>query len=289
MIKRMEVFIIASVFVVITAIILIVYTMQREHEFKTHNSNIQTTSVHGAAYAIDLQLQNKHQHVRLFLDEYVRLFIHLGNNPADERTLNNISKRLQQRFPDFFTYTITDRNGKPTLLDIESLVGDTCQRDLSNFANNVKSNHDKLQNKVFIHPQPFHYHYDIMAPLQTNTTNGRIFFTSFHLNGITDILKTHEVPGQTLMLVRQSEPALIEVTSGGARDKLSRDVRLTQSEQNRIEIYEDIPASDWRLVNLPDLDFEKQYLYALWKEVIIILFIVTLALFLMISVLFRRS
>ncbi|NOQ89355.1 MAG: hypothetical protein GQ549_00245 [Gammaproteobacteria bacterium] len=282
----MKIFIIALLFVLITAIILIVYTMQREHEFKSHNSDIQTTSVHGAAYAIDLQLQNKHRHVRLFLDEYSRLFNRLYHNAADEITLNSISKRLQQRFPDFYTFTITDSNGGPTLLDVESLVGETCQRDLGNFASNIKRNRGQLQNKVFVHPKPFHYHYDIMAPLHAD---GSIFFTSFYLNDIIDILKTHELPGQTLMLVRRSDPDLIEVTSEGARDKLSRDIRLTPSERNRIVIYKDVAASDWRLVNLPDAYFEKQYLYALWKEVVIILSIVILALFLMIFVLFRRS
>ena len=289
MLKRVELFYIALMFVLMTSIILIIYTMEREQEFITHNSNIQQASVHGAAYAINLQLQNKHRHVRLFLDEYSRLFSYLETYPDDEKTSANINRRLQQRFTDFFTYTITDQYGVPAILDIETLVGEACQSDLNNFVNNIKRNHGDLHNETFVHPQPFNYHYDIMAPLQTGNSSVRIFFTSFHLNEIVDILKTHEVPGQTLMVVRQSDPGLIEVTREGARDKLTRDIHLTQDERSQILVYEDIPDTDWRLVNLPDANFEKQYLHGLWKEVVIILVIVTLALFMLIFVLIRIS
>jgi len=40
MLKRVELFYIALMFVLITSIILIIYTMEREQEFITHNSNI---------------------------------------------------------------------------------------------------------------------------------------------------------------------------------------------------------------------------------------------------------
>jgi len=285
----MELFNIASIFVLITSIILVIYTMEREQEFIKHNADIQNASVHGAAYAINLQLQNKRRHVRLFLDEYARLFQHLERYPDDERTVNNINRRLQQRFTDFFTYTITDQDGVPTMEDIETLVGTACQNDLNNFANKIKRDLGDIHNEAFVHPQPYNYHYDIMAPLQTDNSGTRIFFTSFYLNEIVDILKTHEVPGQTLMIVRQSDPGLIEVARQGARDKLTRDIRLDQDERLRITVYEDIADTDWRLVNLPDGDFEDNYVYGLWKEVVVILTIVTLALIVLVLVLVRLS
>lgn len=289
MLKRFEVYFIASIFILITGVILIIYTMEREQEFRSHSSNIQQTVVHGVAYAINLQLQNKRRHVSLFLDEYAQLFLHLDRYPDDEITSNNITRRLQQRFTDFFTYTITDKNGAPTLLDIDSLIGNACQIDLENFANRVKRDAVKLNNEVFIHPQSFHYHYDIMAPLPTNESNSRIFFASFYLNEIADILKTHEIPGQQLFLIRQSEPSLIEVSRQGARDKLKRNSKLTHDEQISILVYEDIPETDWRVVNLPDANYEKQYINSLWKEVVVILVTITIALLILISLMFKLS
>ena len=291
----MEVFLIAAVFVLLTAITLIINTWHRADEFKMQNTNSQKAVINGAAYAINTHLQNRHRHVRLFLDEYAQLITHLSNSPADENTANDIRQRLLQRFPDFFTFTITDSHGKPVMQDIDSLVGQACQTDLNNFSKIIKNNNSDLQNKVVIHPQPFQYHYDIMSPLYVNgvieNTNKalspRVFFSSFYLNEIADILKTHEVPGQRLIIVKQADTSLIEVTREGARDKLKRDINLTKEELRSIRATKNIPHTAWQLVNLPDTTYEKAYLRKLWKEAIIIMVMVAFALFILIIVLIR--
>ncbi len=284
MLKQLEIFIIAMMFVLITAIILIIYTVERGQEFKNHQSMIQKAAVHGAAYAIKLQLSNKHRHVRLFLNEYERLVTHLVNFPTDDKTATDIKARLQQRFSDFFTYTVTNQKGVPILFDFDDLVGNACQHDLNTFFEIVNKKKAAL-NKVFVHPQPYHYHYDIMAPLALKGTGMHIFFASFYLRDITDILRTHEIPGQNLILVKQSDLSLIEVGKQGARDKLAtREPRLNKAELQSIRVYENIPDTDWRLINLPDVAFEKKYLRGLWKEAAIIIFVVTLALLLLIFV-----
>jgi len=289
MLKRMEVFFIASMFILFTTVILVVYTMQREQEFITHNNDIQLAVVQGAAYAINLQLQNKRRHVRLFVDEYADLFLHLDKHPKDETKSKAIITRLQQRFPDFFTYTITDNQGEPILFDIDMLVGEACQSDLNNYASKMKWKHTELNNEVVIHPQPFHYHYDIMSPLQSKVSKTRIFFSSFYLSEIANILKTHEVPGLQLFLTRQSEPSLIEVSRNGARDKLKRDVNLSYDERTIIHAYQDLPESDWRLVVLPDSSIKQDYVNKLWEEVIIVLAIVALALYVLITFMFKLT
>jgi hypothetical protein len=256
--------------------------MEREQEFKEHNSNIQNVLVESAAYAINQQLQNKRRHVALFLEEYEKLFTHLDRFPEDEQTLSNINYRLQQRFTDYFTFTISNAEGEPVLTDIDTLVGEACQRDLQNYSGKVRRQNKVVHNEVFVHPQPYHYHYDIMAPLNTRGNSARIFFVSFYLDEIADILKRHEIPGQQLLLVRQSDPDIIEVSRQGARDKLQRDAELSFSEKARILVFANIPDSDWRLVNLPDDNFEREYVSNLWTEVIIMLSILAIGLFFLI-------
>lgn len=287
MLKRLELFMIATVFLLITAIILIIYSKQREQEFIAHNEITQKAIVNGASYAINLLLLEKNRHVQLFAHEYAALLSQLSSNPTDERTEDDIKIRLQQRFSDFFTYTITDQNGVPKLLNIESLVGHACQADLINYAKGFSNKKNKSQNKVFVHPQPLNYHFDIMAPLYTNSGTPNIFFVSFYLKEITNILKTHEVPGQKLILVRQSDTNLIEVSSQGARDKLKRDIHLSKEEQIQSGIFKNIPGTDWRLITLPDKSYKKQYVKGLWKEAITIMVVVTLALFILILVLLK--
>ncbi len=289
MLKRLEVFYITSIFIIVIAVVLVIYTMEREQEYKSYHRNIEENIVQGAAYAINLQLQSKQQQVRLFLDEYADTISRLSNNPNDEIVENSIRQRLQQRFSDFFTFTITGLDGEHVLMDIDSKVGDICQVDLDNFSRKIKNNFREIQNKIFVHPQPYHYHYDVMAPLFDDTKTPQIFFTSFYLDEITDILKTHEIPGHSLMLVKQSEPTLIEATREGTRDRLSRDIHLTQDELLNIGAHQNIPDTDWRLISLQDTKYEQEYLYKLWKEVIVILVIVTLALFISILVLYKLS
>jgi len=140
MFKRLEIFLIGAVFFLITTIILVVYSTQRVQEFKEHNNDIQKTTLHGAAYAINMKLLDKRRHVRLFVNEYSRIFFRLMNFPNDEKTENDITTRLKQRFYDFFTFTITDQKAKPVLENIESFVGHACQLDLTRFAKALKTN-----------------------------------------------------------------------------------------------------------------------------------------------------
>lgn len=287
MLKQMEVFLIAVVFILITAILIIINTWHRVGEFKIHNEKTQHAVMQGATYAINMHLENRHRHVRLFIDEYKQLFIHLNHYPNDEKTANDIRIRLQQHFSDFFTFTITNQNGTPLLDNIDSLVGDICLQDLKKFSETLKYNTKKLKNKVFIHPQPFNYHYDIMAPITINGSNSSIMFSSFYLKEIADILKTHEIPSQRLILVNQSDLSLIEVSREGARDQLSRDIHLTEDEQDSIKVKANIPDTAWRIVVLSDANFESDYVHKLWKEAIITMLIVAFALFLIIIVLIR--
>lgn len=283
----MEVFLIVAVFILITAVILIIYSTQRENEFKAHNLTSQSAILNGAAYAINLQLLEKYRHVSLLSSEYAQSLIQLYNNPTNYLLEAELNNRLKQRFSDFFTYTLADKKGIPKLINIESLVGHACQLDLNDYAKLINSNKDAVKNKIIIHPQPFNYHYDIMASLSTDRNNQGIFFVSFYLNEIINILKTHELPGQKLILVRQSDTSVIEITSQGSRDKLKRDINLSPSELESIQEFKDIDGTDWRLINLSDTNYEKDYIKGLWIEAAIIISLVSLALLILSFVLLK--
>ena len=179
MLKRLETSLITTGFIVITAIILIIYSKQREQEFKAYNISTQETIVNGAAYAINMKLLDKRRNVQLFVNEYARHLNQLALTPNNEKFVDNIKIRLQQRFQDYFTYTITNKQGIPKLDNMDELVGQVCQVDIKNYAKNLsKNNSGKLQNKVIIHPQPFNYHYDKKKLLST-----RSFFEDIKLCG----------------------------------------------------------------------------------------------------------
>lgn len=71
---------------------------------------------------------------------------------------------------------------------------------------------------------------------------------------------------------------MIEITSQGSRDKLQRDLNLNPSELASIQEYKDIDGTDWRLINLSNTSYEKDYIKGLWIEAAIIISLVSFAL-----------
>ena len=289
MITRLHLFIVITLSILLTSVILTMYTQQRVHDFKNNQLATEKAMVEGAARDISNRLESRIRHVRLFNDEYRQLISYLVRNPHDETTKEIINIRLRERFPDFISFTITDAVGTPLLDDIETKVGDICKRDISSFAIEAKRlSHSKFEakNAIFIHPQAGHYHYDIMATVMDGTPNRNIFFVSFSPQPIQDILKSREIPGHQLILTKSDDQALIEISAAGTRDTMGRDGRLKESELLSLKISKDIPNTGWIMVDLQDPDYEETYINKLWKEsgsIILIVALTNLLIFLIFS------
>ena len=287
--RRMESWMIVVTSVLMTAIILIIFTKNRETDFQQVQTEIQKSMVGAAAHTISMDILKKHADVQLFAREYAYLINQLLRNPSDEQTADNIKARLKDRFDDYFTFTITDQQAGPLILDIESLVGEICQNDLYAFSSGMQHDIDHIQNRVYIHPQPGNYHYDVMVPLPVANGKPRIFFVSFYPADIVNTLKAYVTPGYRLLLVRSHDISLIEISDEGVRDHLSRDIRLSSDELRSINVYKDVPGTDWRLVALPDRAYEQRYVHNLWMDAGMMLLVIMLANLLVVPLLLKIS
>jgi len=268
MVSRLHLFIITALSLLLTSVILIMYTQQREDEFVEHQLAIQKAMVEGAARDIGRQLEEQIRHVRLFNDEYRQLISHLAYHPGDTATENIINTRLRQRFPNLESFSITTATGMPLLDDIETKVGDICKRDISSFSTEVRrlgQGNDAI-NTIFIHPQAEHYHYDVMASIKGGAPDRNVFFVSFKPQPIQEILKSHEIPGHKLMLTQLHDSSLIEISGAGTRDIMGRDGRLTTEELHSVKTYSEIQNTDWAMIDLKDPAYERAYISKLWKE-----------------------
>jgi hypothetical protein len=288
MISRLHLFIIVTISLLLTSVILIMYTQQREQDFMQHRLEIQKAMVEGTASEISYRIENQIRMVQLFNDEYRLLLSHLAQFPQDENTREIIDTRLTQRFSGKETFTITDSQGNPILDDFEGRVGDICKRDISSFSTEVKHfKHSKpVSNAIFIHPQTGHYHYDVMAAVKDGSMARSIFFVSFSPEPIQNILKSRELPGHELMLTRLHDNTLIEISSAGTRDIMARDGRLKKKEFQTVNISRPIPHTDWVLIDLKDPVYEQDYIRRLWKEssgIILIVAITNLIIFFIFS------
>lgn len=285
MASRMHLFLILSLSLLLTSVILVMYTQQRVEEFNEHQLAIQKAMVKGAAQDISYRIENQIRHVSLFNDEYRHLISHLALHPHDENTKEIIDIRLRERFPNIISFFITSATGTPVLDDKESMIDDIIKRDISSFSTEVKRlNDSKLaRNTIFIHPRAGRHHYVVMASIKGVDSDRNVFFVSFSPEPIQQILKSRGIPGHQLMLTRLHDNTLIEVSSAGTRDMMGREGRLSKQELLTIKASKPIPNTDWVMVDLKDPDYEQTYIRKLWKEsggIILIVAITHLIIFL---------
>ena len=290
MVTRLHLFIVISLSLLLTSVVLIMYTQQREREFLAHQLEIQHAMVEGAARDISFRLEEQIRHVHLFNDEYRQLLTHLSRFPYDENTRENINTRLTQRFPNVDSFSITNTLGNPILDDFEGNIGEVCQRDISNFSSEVQrlQSTGQAYNAIFIHPQANRYHYDIMAAIKDGGYYPvhSILLVSFKPKYIQDILESRQIPGHKLMLTKLHDNSLIEISNEGTRDTMAREGRLSKHELLSIKASEHIPNTDWVMVDLKDPSYEQQYIIKLWKEaggIILIVAVTNIFIFLIFS------
>ena len=288
MVTRLHLFIIIALSILLTSVVLIMYTQQREREFLDNQLVVQQAMVDGAARDIQYRLNEQSRLVALFSDEYRRQINQLTYHPGDQYIAAIINKRLQERFPYVDSFSITSTSGEPIIDDFEGNIGDVCKRDISSFSTEVKRLHNPttVHNAIFIHPQAGRYHYDIMSPVWNAANQQYVFLVSFKPDSLQHILKTREIPGYKLLLTKLYDSSLIEVSGEGTRDIIGRDGRLSKTELMSIKASKSIPNTEWSLINLQDPTYEQSYINKLWKEaggILLIVIITNLLVFMIFS------
>lgn len=226
--------------------------------FEQGQATIAEAAAKSAANEIELLIGEKRRLLRLFAGQYADEIAALTRAPDDEQLREDLEARVAAYFPQHFSVTIADQGGMPLLTDFEQRVGDVCLADIQTFARN-----DYL-NDLFVHPNPEGYHFDIMAPWSTSgdvtghpsdsqaSAHG-VFFVSFKLDEVARLLRHSEIARHTLLLVKRSDPALIEIAARGGRNQLQRDPRLTEQELASIRYRRPIPGTLWDVAVLPNL------------------------------------
>jgi len=204
-------------------------------------------STRGAARLIELYIKEVRQRVDLFTEGHGEIISDLSRQPDNEALQEQFTNRVKRHFPDFFAFTITNSLGEVLLDDIEGKVASLCQTDIHHFA----AGEDQ---KVFIHPNPVGYHFDIMANWQSLAGDRGIFFVSLNPLVLSRILANSQLHDHRLILLQQDRPGLIEVTAEGTRSDLKGEIELSPEEMQRIGFKADVEGTLWTLADLPGAD-----------------------------------
>lgn len=162
-----------------------------------------------------------------------------------------LQQRLQNYFPEMFTFTIADQHGEPLASDDLMLVGDMCRADLQHTAGLLDEVDSNPVYEPWIHPQPDGYHFDMM--LATHAFDQRlVFFISFKTDLLTRALNQKAFTKHDIFLLRVDKPGLIEVSQQGSRDQLKRDFYLTDAEQAAIGANVPVENTRWEVAVVPN-------------------------------------
>jgi PAS domain S-box-containing protein len=230
---------------ILVGFFLALYIREGDQGYLVSQEALMRHSTTGAARTIGLYLDETRRRVHLFAEEESGIIGELSLNPANEGMQQRFADRVKRHFPDYFAYTITDAQGNVLLDDFEGRVSELCQTDIHNF---VAGN----EQKVFIHPNPEGYHFDIMTRWQAGDGHEGVFFISFKPVVLARILANSQLHDHRLILLRRDKPGLIEVVDAGGRDALKDHIILDPDELNRIGFTTDVEGSLWRLADLPN-------------------------------------
>ena len=217
--------------------------LERIHEYETHQRDVGTSTIKLVAEDIRAVIEEKKRLVNIYAEINRSRLAKLANQPENSQLHAAMQQDLQRWFPNMFAYTISDATGSPFLEDFDGYIGSVCLDDMRSLA--IRNDYS-----IRLHPNPYAYHYDIMAKWGDDTFGG-IFFVSFKPEVIVRRLIAASPPGHELTLIIKEREYLVEITESGSREKTPReDYRMSAQDKDRIIDMVPIANTDWQLVDL---------------------------------------
>ncbi|MDH5612002.1 MAG: GGDEF domain-containing protein [Gammaproteobacteria bacterium] len=250
--------------------------------FQAHQQSAKK-AVQVAAAEIKEIIDNKRRAVGYFADDNRSLILDLSLHPDEVGLHDELNQRIARSVPDFFASNIVTASGDLIIGDFEGKVGELCLADIKHF---IGANRQQVR----VHPNNDTYHYDVLTQLPDDR-EGKLFFVSFNLNELSDLLELIQPTRHELLLVNEGMQNLIEINSKGGRDVISDrlDYRLTGEELSRIMSSAKIDDTVWSVIDLHQPGLLAEYRKKTFSEYLVVYFLVVVIALYMRSVLVSRD
>ncbi|MDH5388868.1 MAG: GGDEF domain-containing protein [Gammaproteobacteria bacterium] len=272
-------------FVILISFVLFLFWLadDRYDNFVDAHQISANKAVQVAAMEIKEIINNKRHVVSLFSEDNRDLIFKLSQYPDDEELYDELNRRLGRNIPDFFASNIVTSSGDLVIGDFDGKVGGLCLTDIKHFI-------DDGHQLVRVHPNNDTYHYDILTRLPDDK-DGKLFFVSFNLNELSDLLHVIQPSMHELMLINEGMQNLIEINTNGGRNVITDrlDYRLTSDEISRIMSSTKIENSMWSVIDFHQPGLLTQYRMYIFKEYLFVFFVVAIIGLYMRSVLVDRD
>lgn len=234
---------------VFVAVTLIGYGELSQRDYLRHHRQLAEKSVEGAARLVETVIAYTSRNVTLFALEHRDELVDLAANPQDDQAYEAFRELLRTHFPNLFAFSVADYSGDILLTDFEGRIDEVCADEIRHFVSGDR------QDRIFIHPHPFGYHFDVLAEWRERPgASPGAFFVSFLPDVLARVLGEMRLPGHDLLLVHRARSGLIEVSPDGSRDRLERDFFLSPDERGRALATSPVPGTLWDVVDVPHPD-----------------------------------
>jgi len=252
------------------------------NQFEDDQNKRLALSVPSAARQIQSYIEIRRNIMTLFAETNIDLLEPLTNKNATEEEILTVEKATKQSMiatvTDFYAFLVRSADGNFIPDEFDERFGEFCRVDMGKYLDkNIESINlghiDKknyLSYRPFIHPQPGHYHLDMVTPWKDTKGKVHIFSMLFETKGITDVLKMFEETGHQLLLLKQGSNTLIEITSEGDRSILGEHINLTEDTVDKLLYKRKIKNSQWDIAYIKNPQVLNDYKKAIWTNVLYI-------------------
>lgn len=241
----------ANIFVLVSMSMVLVMlawnVTLRIDNFNIHQAELAEHCVNSAANAVELLVNGYKRAVRIFAEENEIVLDNVALWPQDIEIYTILKNKIDNYFPENFTFTLASNKGETLLEGLEGLVGERCRADISTVAI------DHIEHQPYMHGDADgkSRHFDIMSYWKSNTSDKEVLFVSFKPDYLEQILKNTSVIGHHLILLRRNTPGLVDV-SNSEQSKLSAGKVLEPDVIQSISHSMPVPGTLWDAATLPE-------------------------------------
>jgi len=244
-------------------------------DYKEYHQLIAINSVNNVSESISQFITERKRLIQVFAIENSKLIKNSVLSPEDEKIRSKLVNKVKTYFPEYFSFTVTDKFGEPYYDDFDGEIGELCLVDIKRYASKNIAN-------PRVHPHPVIYHYDLLASLKKDNRDD-IFFISFPADELSNYLRSAQAIGHKTMLVSKKFENIIEVTTDGARNKNFRqDYRLSKDELKYLLSEHPVEGTYWTVY-----DFQESKLFSnfiseiIWESIVIFIIFLIVGLILL--------
>ncbi len=245
--------------------------------FVDSHENTANSTTKIVAFQINKILKEQKRVVGIFAEDTRTLLSRLSDNPNNVTIKNRLIERLRKYQPDFVRFNILSKSGTPIIENLNSDNDKICLED-------VKKNIQNKIHNISLHPDDGDYHYDITSTFSTNGTK-RLFFVSFNVDEITDLLNSTQSEKHSLILVNTGPNNSVGIDSQGNVKKVSGSMNFqihNGADLNALAKMQ-IKDTNWYVVDMIDVEFFNGY-----REKIMTEFFIAFYIFAMIALFMRH-